>query len=159
MPYLLLPYPLPLKCKNMAEQDIKMNQFQIVTDADYVYVEKGNSQGKIKKTDLINLLSAAFTILTLGDDEATNGSLWISGKYSRGIMSALGTRYSTGNVCILKGIRNIKGDKWVSTTNIILKRFVYEFSENGVNIGYSSDISVPVGEEVQLTWKKISFTE
>lgn len=146
-------------CKIMAEQDIKMNQFQIVTDADYVYVEKGNSQGKIKKTDLINLLSAAFTILTLGDDEATNGSLWISGKYSRGIMSALGTRYSTGNVCILKGIRNIKGDKWVSTTNIILKRFVYEFSENGVNIGYSSDISVPVGEEVQLTWKKISFTE
>ena len=149
----------PLNVLSMAEQDIKMNQFQIVTDADYVYVEKGNSQGKIKKTDLINLLSAAFTILTLGDDEATNGSLWISGKYSRGIMSALGTRYSTGNVCILKGIRNIKGDKWVSTTNIILKRFVYEFSENGVNIGYSSDISVPVGEEVQLTWKKISFTE
>ena len=24
-----------------------MNQYQIVTDADHVYVEKGNSQGKI----------------------------------------------------------------------------------------------------------------
>ena len=145
----------------MAEkQDIAMNQFQIVTDAPYVYVELADgSQGKIKKSDLIELLSSSFRVLTIGDDEATNGSLWIAGKYSRGIMSALGTRYSTGNVCILKGIRNIKGDKWVSTTNIILKRFVYEFSENGVNIGYSSDISVPVGEEVQLTWKKISFTE
>ena len=37
----------------MAEQDIKMNQFQVVTDADYVYVEIGNNQGKIKKSDLI----------------------------------------------------------------------------------------------------------
>ena len=38
----------------MAEkQDIPMNQFQIVTDADYVYVEKGNSQGKITAEDLM----------------------------------------------------------------------------------------------------------
>ena len=41
----------------MAE-DIKMNQFQVVTDADYVYVEKGNSQGKIGKSDLISKLLA-----------------------------------------------------------------------------------------------------
>mgnify|MGYP007041963375 FL=1 len=75
----------------MAEQDIKMNQFQVVTDADYVYVEIGNNQGKIKKSDLIELLSSSFRVLTIGDDEATNGSLWIAGKYSRGIMSALGT--------------------------------------------------------------------
>ena len=34
-----------------------MNQYQIVTDADYVYVEKGNSQGKIKKSDLANAMS------------------------------------------------------------------------------------------------------
>lgn len=41
----------------MAEkQDIAMNQFQIVTDADYVYVEKGSSQGKIKKSDLLSLI-------------------------------------------------------------------------------------------------------
>ena len=34
----------------MAEkQDIAMNAFQIVTDADYVYVEKGNSQGRLRK--------------------------------------------------------------------------------------------------------------
>lgn len=40
----------------MAEkQDIAMNQFQTVTDADYVYVEKGNSQGKIKKSELIHV--------------------------------------------------------------------------------------------------------
>lgn len=41
----------------MAEkQDIAMNQFQVVTDADYVYVEKGNSQGKIGKSDLFNAM-------------------------------------------------------------------------------------------------------
>ena len=49
---------MPLKCVIvMAEkQDIAMNQFQIVTDADYVYVEKGNNQGKIKKSDLLSSL-------------------------------------------------------------------------------------------------------
>lgn len=38
----------------MAEkQDIAMNQFQIVSDAPYVYVELADgSQGKIKKSDL-----------------------------------------------------------------------------------------------------------
>lgn len=145
--------------RSMAEQDIKMNQFQIVTDADYVYVEKGNSQGKIKKTDLINLLSAAFTILTLGDDEATNGSLWISGKYVNGIISAIGSRYSNGNVCILYGVRSVKGDKWLSTSSANITRHVYEFSFNGINVGTAPASSIPVGEEVQLTWKKISFTE
>ena len=33
-----------------------MNQYQIVTDADYVYVEKGNSQGKIDKDTISSLL-------------------------------------------------------------------------------------------------------
>ena len=51
---------MPLKCKkDMAGDDIAMNAFQIVTDADYVYVEKGNSQGKIGKSDLISKLLAA----------------------------------------------------------------------------------------------------
>ena len=40
----------------MAGDDIAMNQFQIVSDADYVYVEKENSQGKIKKSDLLNAM-------------------------------------------------------------------------------------------------------
>lgn len=53
----MLLYLLPLKCKkDMAGDDIAMNQFQIVTDADYVYVEKGNNQGKIKKEDLANIV-------------------------------------------------------------------------------------------------------
>ena len=46
----------------MAEkQDIAMNQFQIVTDADYVYVEKGNNQGKIKKSDFIDIVKRYIT--------------------------------------------------------------------------------------------------
>lgn len=42
----------------MAEkQDIKMNQFQVVTDAPYIYVELADgSQGKIKKSDLLGAL-------------------------------------------------------------------------------------------------------
>ena len=34
-----------------------MNQYQIVTDADHVYVEKGNRLGKIKKSDLANVMN------------------------------------------------------------------------------------------------------
>ena len=45
----------------MAEQDIKMNQFQIVSDADYVYVEKGNSQGKIEKNVFIDIVKRYIT--------------------------------------------------------------------------------------------------
>ena len=47
---------MPLKCKNMADkQDIAMNQFQVVTDAPYVYVELADgSQGKIKKSNLLS---------------------------------------------------------------------------------------------------------
>ena len=50
---------MPLKYKNMAEkQDIAMNQFQIVSDAPYVYVELAEgSQGKIKKSDLANVMN------------------------------------------------------------------------------------------------------
>ncbi|WP_257932688.1 hypothetical protein [Bacteroides muris (ex Fokt et al. 2023)] len=42
----------------MAEkQDIPMNQFQVVTDAAYIYAEAVNgSQVKIKKSDLVVLL-------------------------------------------------------------------------------------------------------
>lgn len=41
----------------MAEkQDIKMNQFQVVTDAAYIYAEAANgSQVKIKKNPLVEL--------------------------------------------------------------------------------------------------------
>lgn len=62
----MLPNPLPLKYKNMAEkQDIKMNQFQVVTDAPYIYVELADgSQGKIKKSDLAEVIRAAMPIAT-----------------------------------------------------------------------------------------------
>jgi hypothetical protein len=45
----------------MAGDDIAMNQFQIVSDADYVYVEKGNSQGKIEKNVFIDIVKRYIT--------------------------------------------------------------------------------------------------
>ena len=43
----------------MAEQDIKMNQFQVVTDAAYIYAEAANgSQVKIKKSNLVVLMKS-----------------------------------------------------------------------------------------------------
>lgn len=60
----------------MAEQDIAMNQFQIVSDAPYVYVELADgSQGKIKKSDLAEVIRAAMPVAT---------------QYSKGLMSSTG---------------------------------------------------------------------
>ena len=143
----------------MAGSDIAMNAFPVKADCEYIYIELNGSQAKIKKTDLINLLSSAFTILTLGDNTTTDGSLWIAGKYQHGITAALGSRYSSGNVCILFGVRSLKEHKWVSTTDVNIRKVVYEFSYDGINVGTAPSASIPVGEEVQLTWKKISFTE
>lgn len=68
----------------MAEkQDIKMNQFQVVTDAPYIYVELADgSQGKIKKSDLVEVIRAAMPVATQG---------------SKGLMSANGLIYK-GNL-------------------------------------------------------------
>lgn len=50
----------------MAGDDIAMNQFQIVSDAPYVYVELADgSQGKIKKSDLVEVIRAAMPVATL----------------------------------------------------------------------------------------------
>ena len=49
----------------MAGDDIAMNQFQVVTDAPYIYVELADgSQGKIKKSDLAEVIRAAMPIAT-----------------------------------------------------------------------------------------------
>ena len=55
----MLLYLLPLKYAIvMAGSDIAMNQFQIVSDAPFVYVELADgSQGKIKKSDLANVMN------------------------------------------------------------------------------------------------------
>ena len=47
------PNSLPLKCKIMAEQDIAMNEFQIVTNTTYIYGEKNSNQNKIAVEDLM----------------------------------------------------------------------------------------------------------
>ena len=57
----------PQKYKDMIEKvniSQVMNQYQIVTDADHVYVEKGNSQGKIKKSDLVEVIRTAMPVAT-----------------------------------------------------------------------------------------------
>ena len=53
----MLPCSLPLKCKIMAEkQDIAMNQFQVVTDVEYIYGEKIKTLILFQKMEYIILL-------------------------------------------------------------------------------------------------------
>ena len=63
------------------KQDIAMNQFQIVSDAPYVYVELADgSQGKIKKSDLIELIRANMPLAT----QTMNGLMSAKGIINKG---------------------------------------------------------------------------
>ena len=58
----------PQKYKDMIEKvniSQAMNQYQIVTDTNYVYVELADgSQGKIKKSDLVEVIRTAMPVAT-----------------------------------------------------------------------------------------------
>lgn len=75
-----MPYLVPLKCVIVMAEDIKMNQFQIVSNAPYVYVELADgSQGKIKKDTFLNGIMKEMSLPrsdtnTIGDyDELDSG--------------------------------------------------------------------------------------
>ena len=71
-----------------------MNQYQIVTDADYVYVEKGNSQGKINKSDLISKLLAASELDKI---KIISKSVVVNQKFSLGLKNGLYFLIGSGN--------------------------------------------------------------
>ncbi len=48
----MLPYPLPLKCKNMAEQDIREDQMTVTNTVDYLRGLKGKDSVLVTPTDL-----------------------------------------------------------------------------------------------------------
>lgn len=137
--------------------DIPMNELTIKSDYEYIYIELGRNQGKIKKSDFIKLLSSSFSTLVLGDTLSTDGSVLIAGKSREYILQSIGTEYSSGNICIQYGVRNTLG-KWVSTCNLDVDKHVYVFSNRGIMVGVAESQIINVGEEVQLSWKKISFT-
>lgn len=89
----------------MAEQDIKMNQFQIVSDADYVYVEKSSSQGKITAEDLakqIGIFRKRFDIPAGGQVELPfTGGLIIIQDYSSTYDKAVSTLHFDGNGTVI----------------------------------------------------------
>lgn len=69
----------------MAEQDIKMNQFQVVTDAPYVYVELADgSQGKIKKSDLIRIVCNATSLSSVDLNTLVSGGIYKAVRYTNG---------------------------------------------------------------------------
>ena len=87
----------PQKYKDMIEKvniSQVMNQYQIVTDADHVYVEKGNSQGKINKSDLISKLLAASELDKI---KIISKSVVVNQKLSLGLKNGLYFLIGSGN--------------------------------------------------------------
>ena len=102
----MLPNPLPLKCKNMAEQDIKMNQFQVVTDAAYIYAEASNgSQVKIKKSDLLNAMFQKGTPVKDYNLNTEIGIYYINVSVN-GTINGPSNSISYGILFVLKGLNN-----------------------------------------------------
>ena len=94
----LCPYPLTLKSTRDMIEKVNigqvMNQYQIVTDADHVYVEKGNSQGKINKSDLISKLLAASELDKI---KIISKSVVVNQKLSLGLKNGLYFLIGSGN--------------------------------------------------------------
>lgn len=108
----------PLNVQGMAEQDIKMNQFQIVSNASYVYVELADgSQAKIKKSDLVELIRAAMPVATQASKGLMQANGFEQGKYisnekynnqiSAGVYSSTDNleNMGTGILLVLRGIQ------------------------------------------------------
>ena len=98
---------MPLKCKNMAEkQDIAMNQFQMVTDAPYIYVELADgSQGKIKKSDLLNAMFQKGTPVKDYNLNTEIGIYYINVSVN-GTINGPSNSISYGILFVLKGLNN-----------------------------------------------------
>nr|DAP21251.1 MAG TPA: putative tail fiber protein [Bacteriophage sp.] len=97
---------MPLKCKNMAEQDIKMNQFQVVTDAAYIYAEASNgSQVKIKKSDLLNAMFQKGTPVKDYNLNTEIGIYYINVSVN-GTINGPSNSISYGILFVLKGLNN-----------------------------------------------------
>lgn len=103
----MLPCSLPLKCKNMADkQDIAMNQFQMVTDAPYIYVELADgSQGKIKKSDLLNAMFQKGTPVKDYNLNTEIGIYYINVSVN-GTINGPSNSISYGILFVLKGLNN-----------------------------------------------------
>ena len=91
----------------MAEkQDIKMNQFQVVTDAPYIYVELADgSQGKIKKSDLLNAMFQKGTPVKDYNLNTEIGIYYINVSVN-GTINGPSNSISYGILFVLKGLNN-----------------------------------------------------
>ena len=91
----------------MAEkQDIAMNQFQMVTDAPYIYVELADgSQGKIKKSDLLNAMFQKGTPVKDYNLNTEIGIYYINVSVN-GTINGPSNSISYGILFVLKGLNN-----------------------------------------------------
>ena len=98
----------PQKYKDMIEKvniSQVMNQYQIVTDADYVCVEKGNSQGKINKGDLLNAMFQKGTPVKDYNLNTEIGIYYINVSVN-GTINGPSNSISYGILFVLKGLNN-----------------------------------------------------
>lgn len=90
----------------MAGDDIAMNQFQIVSDAPYVYVELADgSQGKIKKSDLLNAMFQKGTPVKDYNLNTEIGIYYINVSVN-GTINGPSNSISYGILFVLKGLNN-----------------------------------------------------
>lgn len=91
----------------MAEkQDIAMNQFQVVTDAAYIYAEASNgSQVKIKKSDLLNAMFQKGTPVKDYNLNTEIGIYYINVSVN-GTINGPSNSISYGILFVLKGLNN-----------------------------------------------------
>lgn len=111
----------------MAE-DIRMNKFQIATDADYFYVELADgSQGKIKKSDLVELMRTGIGIAKASKDGLVSFMSLLSGN-SKNLYYGVSGGNPSMYYCLAKlatghytpSRLNVSFGSWDSTSRLII---------------------------------------
>ena len=74
----------------MAGDDIAMNQFQVVSDAPYIYVELADgSQGKIKKSDLVDIIAGLINPIRTSSTDISPAGISFRSAMANGIYSII----------------------------------------------------------------------
>ena len=129
----MLPCSLPLKCKNMAEQDIREDQMTITNTVDYLRGIKGKDSILIAPG---NLLSALFQYRGIVQD--ANNSLG-AGYYTVNSSAIPNIPYAGYGILVV-----------FKAYNYIIQLYLYG---DGIKQRKSPDIGVSWGD-----WKSITFT-
>lgn len=128
---------------------------QLPDSNDCKWVRAIDSNGKSIRISKSSLLSIIETILHLGRDNPTEGSVLITDNYANGNLLTFGQTFSYGSAYIGYCMKQEK-NQYLSTTPIPIARSIFICGPDGLMIGTAPAQATPINEVITgLSWRKV----